>query len=135
MLLLSKQGTFCERIVPFTLVRPKEGAFVCTQTIIGVQTLQSKRYCDKHIEYVMLQCRPFYLPKEFTSVVITAVYVPTHANARLAMQKLHHTISKHLLAHPDSIVITAVDFNNTNLKSVQRDRDGKDHSNLLHKLE
>ena len=29
----------------------------------------------------MFQCRPFYLPWEFTSVTITTVYVPLQANA------------------------------------------------------
>ncbi len=34
------------------------------------------------IEYLMLLCRPFHLPREFTLVVITAVYVLPQANAR-----------------------------------------------------
>ena len=55
----------------------------------------------------MLQCRPFYLPREFTSVTITAVYAPLQAIARLAMEKLHLSMSQHQSAHPDSIVIAA----------------------------
>lgn len=59
------------------------------------------------IDYLMLQCRyrPFYLPREFTSVVITAVYVSPQANARFAIKKLHHSINQHLSVQLDSIVI------------------------------
>ena len=71
-------------------------------------------HCSPDIEYLMLQCRPFYLPREFTSVVITAVYVPPQANARLAMEKLQNAISQHLSLQPDSIVIAAGDFNHAN---------------------
>ncbi len=34
------------------------------------------------------------------------------------MEKLHHSISQHLLAEPDSKVIMAGDLNHANLKSV-----------------
>lgn len=54
----------------------------------------------------MLQRRPYYLPRELTSVFITAVYVPPHS------------ISQQLVAQPDSIGIAAGDFNHGNLKSV-----------------
>lgn len=84
----------------------------------GAQMLQSKTHCSPDLEYLMLLCRPFCLPREFTSVVITAVYVPLHANTKLAKEKLHHSISQHLSAQPDSVVIVAREYNHTNLKSV-----------------
>ncbi|KAI3352143.1 hypothetical protein L3Q82_020948 [Scortum barcoo] len=32
--------------------------------------------CSPDLEHLMIRCRPYYLPREFTSVVMTAVYVP-----------------------------------------------------------
>lgn len=39
-------------------------------------------YCSPDIELLTVNCRPFYLPREFTVVIITAVYVPPSANKR-----------------------------------------------------
>ncbi|XP_055495637.1 uncharacterized protein LOC129699672 [Leucoraja erinacea] len=50
-------------------------------------------HCSADLEYLMIKCRPFYLPREFTSTVITAVYVPPDANARLAMEELQAAIT------------------------------------------
>lgn len=68
-------------------------------------------HCSPDIEYMMLQCRPFYPSREFTSVVITAVQVPPQPNAKLAMEKLHFAINQQLAAQPDSIVIAVGDLN------------------------
>lgn len=79
---------------------------------------QSKTHYSPDPEYLMLLCRPFCSRGEFTSVVITAVYVPAHASIRLATEEPHHSISQHLSAQPDSIVKVARDDDRTNLKSV-----------------
>lgn len=47
------------------------------------------------LEFLMIKCRP-YLPREFTVVVLTAVYVPTDPNAKLAMKELYAAISTQL---------------------------------------
>uniref|UniRef100_A0A665UD53 Reverse transcriptase domain-containing protein n=1 Tax=Echeneis naucrates TaxID=173247 RepID=A0A665UD53_ECHNA len=75
-------------------------------------------HCSPDIEYMMLQCRPFFLCREFTSVVIIAVYVPPQANAKDSMEMLQLSINKHLAAQADSVIIVAGDFNHANLKSV-----------------
>ncbi len=31
---------------------------------------------------MVVKCRPFYLPREFTAIVIVAVYIPPCANAK-----------------------------------------------------
>lgn len=58
-----------------------------------------------------LKCRPFYTPREFTAVLITAVYIPLRANAKQALEELHTAMSSQLNAHPAGIVIVAGDFN------------------------
>lgn len=40
------------------------------------------RHCSLHLEFLEVKCRPFYLPREF-SVIVTAVYIPPDANAKL----------------------------------------------------
>lgn len=39
---------------------------------------------------MILRCRPFYLPHEFTVVIIMAVYIPPSANAKIALNILLH---------------------------------------------
>ncbi len=36
-----------------------------------------KSFCSPDLEFHMLLCRPFWLPREFTAIIITAVYIPT----------------------------------------------------------
>ena len=50
-------------------------------------------HCSPDLEYVTVKCRPFYLPREFNVVIITAVYIPPDANASLALGRLHDIIS------------------------------------------
>lgn len=45
----------------------------------------TKSHCSADIEYIFIKCRPFYLPREFTTAIIAAMYVPPDANAILAM--------------------------------------------------
>ncbi|KAK7910081.1 hypothetical protein WMY93_014765 [Mugilogobius chulae] len=84
----------------------------CTNaTVIG-------KHCSPDLEYIVVRCRPFYMPREFTVVIAIAVYVPPSANAKLAMTTLLTVISKLQTAHPDGVFIVAGDFNRSNLKTV-----------------
>ena len=84
----------------------------CTNTVIV------GRHCSANLEFLMVKCRPFYLPREFTSTIITAVYIPPDANAKLALNELHAAISKQQTAHPEAAFIVAGDFNHCKLKTV-----------------
>ena len=74
----------------------------CTDTFI------TKSHCSAS--------RPFYLPREFTSTIVTAAYIPLDANAKIAMKELHSAISKQQTLHPEAVYIVAGDFNHSNLK-------------------
>ncbi len=39
-----------------------------------------KSFCSPDLEFHTLLCRPFWLPREFTAIIITAVYIPPQAN-------------------------------------------------------
>lgn len=77
-----------------------------------------ERHCCPDLELLVVKCRPFFLPREFTTITIMAVYIPPQAKAKVALDKLHESASKQLTAHPDSVVITAGDFNHVDFKSV-----------------
>ncbi len=74
--------------------------------------------CSPHLEHLSIICRPFYLPREFSSIVITAVYIPPQADTSLALSNLHDELSGYINKHPDAASIIAGDFNKANLKKV-----------------
>ncbi len=47
------------------------------------------RSCSPHLEHLSIICHPFYLPREFSSIIVTAVYIPPQADTSLALSKLH----------------------------------------------
>ncbi|KAL0149831.1 hypothetical protein M9458_054879 [Cirrhinus mrigala] len=74
--------------------------------------------CSSLVEFMFVKCRPFYLPWEFTAIVIVAVYIPPCANAKDALRELYSAISEQQTNNPDGFFIIAGDFNHANLKSV-----------------
>ncbi len=76
------------------------------------------RSCSPHLEHLSIICRPFYLPGEFSSIIITSVYIPPQADTSLALYKLHDELSGYNNKHPDAAFIIAGDFNKANLKKV-----------------
>ncbi len=76
------------------------------------------RSCSPHLEHLSIICRPFYLPPEFSSVIVTAVYIPPQADTGLALSKLHDVLSGYINKHPDAAFIIAGDFNKANLRQV-----------------
>ncbi|XP_054643226.1 uncharacterized protein LOC129187667 [Dunckerocampus dactyliophorus] len=81
-----------------------------------VQTME--KHCSQDIELLMVKCRPFYLPREFSAVYLTAVYIPPRANTANALGLLHDIIDKHETKHPDAVFIISGDFNHCNLRTV-----------------
>ncbi len=76
------------------------------------------RSCSPHLEHLSIICRPFYLPREFTSIIVTAVYIPPQADTSLALSKLHDELSGNINKHPDAACIIARGFNKANLRKV-----------------
>ncbi len=76
------------------------------------------RSCSPHLEHLSIICRPFYLPREFPSIIVTAVYIPPQADTGLALSKLHDVLSGYINKHPDAAFIIAGDFNKANLRQV-----------------
>ncbi|XP_076849711.1 uncharacterized protein LOC143497938 [Brachyhypopomus gauderio] len=78
------------------------------------------RHCSLLVEFLIVRCRPFYLPRELSSVLIAAVYTPPSAgpDAEETLGELYGAISDLQHKHPDGLFIIAGDFNHANLKSV-----------------
>ncbi|KAI3370508.1 hypothetical protein L3Q82_025269 [Scortum barcoo] len=52
-----------------------------------------------------VKCRPHYLPREFTAVFVTAVYIPPGAKANEALKELNNNISSALQhKHPGGVL-------------------------------
>ncbi|XP_078249882.1 uncharacterized protein LOC144589337 [Pogona vitticeps] len=76
------------------------------------------RHCSLELEYLSVKCRPFYLPREFSVVIILVVYNPPDANADLALGHLGDEIGNLQSKFPDAVYIIAGDFNHVDLHAV-----------------
>ncbi len=76
------------------------------------------RSCSPHLEYLSIICHPFSLPREFSSIIATAVYIPPQADTGLALSKLHDVLSGYINKYPESASIVTGDFNKANLRQV-----------------
>ena len=58
------------------------------------------RYCSPEVEYILISCRPHYLPREFSSILFVAVYLPpqTDAGTKTALNHFYKDISKQEMA-------------------------------------
>jgi len=58
----------------------------------------------------MLLCRPFWLPRKFTAIIITAVYILPQANTDQALKELYGYISEQKTVLPDAVFVVTGDF-------------------------
>ncbi len=77
-----------------------------------------KSFCSPDLEFHMLLCRPFWLPREFTAIIITAVYIPPQANTDQALKELYGNISEQETTYPDAAFIVTGDFNKANFRTI-----------------
>ncbi|KAG5284759.1 hypothetical protein AALO_G00030160 [Alosa alosa] len=71
--------------------------------------------CSPHLEHLAIVCRPFYLPREFTSVIFNAVYIPPQANTDAAVSELQEVLNRQQHTHLEAALIVAGDFNQVHL--------------------
>ncbi len=76
------------------------------------------RSCSPYLEHLSIIFRPFYLPSEFLSIIVSAVYIPPQSDTGLALSKLHDVLSGYINKHPDAAFIIVGDFNKANLRQV-----------------
>ena len=74
-----------------------------------------QQYCSPDLEYFLINCKPFYSPREFASFILVGVYIPLNANVQEAQRRLADQILCVERTNPDSLVIVLGDFNKGNL--------------------
>jgi len=74
-----------------------------------------KESCSPHLETLLINCKPFYSPREFSSFILVGVYIPPQACVSEALQHLAEQITTMEHKHPDSLLIVLGDFNRANL--------------------
>ena len=59
--------------------------------------------------YIVINCRPHYLPREFSAILLVAVYLPpqTDAGTKTALSQLYKEISKQETTHPEAALLVA----------------------------
>ncbi|XP_039460612.1 uncharacterized protein LOC120435314 [Oreochromis aureus] len=74
-----------------------------------------QKHCSPHLESLFINCKLFYIPREFSSFMLVGVYIPPQANANNALCELADQITNLERKFPDSFTIILGDFNRANL--------------------
>jgi hypothetical protein len=68
------------------------------------------------LEYHIIKCRMHYLPRSFSSVIVTAMYIPPQVDPTSVLKELHGTMCKLDTTYPEAPFILAGEFNKGNLR-------------------
>ena len=68
-----------------------------------------ERICNRDIELLAVSLRPYYLPREFTVVMASVVYIPPSTNAEVACDVIHTTIARLQAKYPEAFVLISGD--------------------------
>ena len=82
----------------------------------GHITVKEQVY-SKDIALSSVSKRLLYLPREFTQVIVFAVYIPPSANADAACDVLPSVTSSMQTQHPQALFLISGDFNHSTLSS------------------
>ena len=96
------------------------GGGVCLFVSNSWCAMSNNKEVSWYCSYLMINCRPHYLPTEFSSILFLAIYLPpqTDAGTKTALNELDKAISKHENAHPEAALLVAGDINPGKHKSV-----------------
>lgn len=72
-------------------------------------------FCNELVELLVVSCRPFYLPREVSSIRLILVYVPekpsSEADRCAVAERIADAVSNCLNENPDSAILILGDFN------------------------
>ena len=77
--------------------------------------------CTPDVELLAVGLRPYYLPREFSAVIIVVVYTPPSAVAGRACDVIHSTVADLQTRHPNALIIVNGDFNHVNISKTLTD--------------
>ncbi|XP_078073114.1 cadherin-7-like [Mustelus asterias] len=82
----------------------------CADTATAGHDKELKAATSGYLEYPTLKCRPYYLPREITSVILMVVYIPPHAGVKITLDKIFPITNSLETKHPEASFIMAGDF-------------------------
>ena len=85
----------------------------CNPGLVSVK----ERFCTPDIELLTAGMRPYYLPREFTSTIVIAIYIPPSADAAVACDVISYAAAKLQNEHPDAFMVITGDFNHASLNN------------------
>ncbi len=88
------------------------------QLMVRSEKYTPNTLCSPDLEYLTLLCQPFWLPREFTAVVITAVFIPPQADTDAALKELYGHLCKQESVHPDAVFIITEVLNKADLRRI-----------------
>ncbi|KAK0144339.1 Serine/threonine-protein kinase SMG1 [Merluccius polli] len=74
-----------------------------------------QQHCSPDLESFIINCKPFYSPREFALFILVGVYIPPQANVQNTQRMLADQILCVEQSNPDYLVIVLGDFNKGNL--------------------
>ncbi|XP_016522199.1 uncharacterized protein LOC107834813 [Poecilia formosa] len=74
-----------------------------------------EKICTPDIEVLAVGLSPYYLPREFTSVIVFVVYIPPSGVAAAACDVINSTVAKLQTQHQDAFLAITGDFNHAPL--------------------
>ena len=77
-----------------------------------------RKMCTPNLELLTVSLRPFYLPREFPTVVISCVYVVPEANINIAAEMIAEDANAMLAKYPGAPLFILGDFNSCRLDRV-----------------
>lgn len=75
-----------------------------------------ERVCVPDVELLCVGLRPYYLPREYSHVILCVVYIHPAAIEKTASETVATVISSQQLKSPDVLCLITGDFNHCNLK-------------------
>ncbi|XP_062918878.1 uncharacterized protein LOC134354070 [Mobula hypostoma] len=74
--------------------------------------------CSPDLEHLAIKCSPFYLPREFSAIILVAVYIPSQAHVEQAIDELSNVIDRHERMHIAAFPIIMGYFSRASLKKM-----------------
>ncbi|KAJ8028790.1 hypothetical protein HOLleu_31125 [Holothuria leucospilota] len=72
--------------------------------------------CTPNLEMLTVSIRPFYLPREFSHVLLCTIYIPDKSAAKAGSQELSAALHELEVESPDAFIVVNGDFNHGTLK-------------------
>eukprot|EP00061_Rhincodon_typus_P010583 g34981.t1 len=96
----------------------KDGGICLPNTSLYSDVVTLTSLCSPDLEYLKVKCRPYYLLHEFTSAILTAVYILPHIDVKNALDEIYTATNIVEMKFPEALFIVAGNFNQANLKRV-----------------